>query len=693
MLLGAAGAAIPIAIHLIGRRRAKLVRFAAMDFLLGSNKRVARRLQLRELLLLAARVLVCIAIPLALAKPFTACAAAGPQVERGPQAAVFVIDNSLASSYQLDGETLIARARTQARKLLDDMGPEADVAIVLAAEGSTAPDEFSRDHLELRDAIAAIDTVPRPADITMALSRAQQLLDSSRQARKNIFLLSPMAAAGFHADGPVPADMPALTIIDPAGGRHLQNAAVVDIGVSPDPNAGSRGVQVITEIANFGTEAIDEREVRLLVEGRVLATSAVSLRPGERVKKRFAAPLPEGKRITDVVVELAEDALPADDRRYVRAELRDQVRALLVDGDPRTVRHDDELFYLETALRPGDRGDSGVAVTTTTVDALAELSLDDYDVLVLANVRALPADRVLRIARWMHGGGGVFVTVGSRVNADAYNATMSPLLPQQLRDPIDTAYGAQGAEREGRALRLAKLEREHPIFSVFTEEAAGLREARFHKVMLLGPTTRVEDRKVLARFSNGATALIEARSGDGRLLLFTATIDRDWTDLPIHSGYLPLVQRAVRYLAHKPDDTSRASVLVGRRHTIPIPAETTRVEIVGPSGRRTVMEGERVADRNRIAFAETGAPGFYRVAIAGADGDSAARDVDDFAVNVDARASNVARVDPSNAPPREPGAVTDGTAAAQHKRRVELWHAIAIGLLALLVLESVIVLR
>jgi hypothetical protein len=211
--------------------------------------------------------------------------------------------------------------------------------------------------------------------------------------------------------------------------------------------------------------------------------------------------------------------------------------------------------------------------------------------------------------------------------------------------------------------------------------------------MLLGPTTRVEDRKVLARFSNGATALIEARSGDGRLLLFTATIDRDWTDLPIHSGYLPLVQRAVRYLAHKPDDTSRASVLVGRRHTIPIPAETTRVEIVGPSGRRTVMEGERVADRNRIAFAETGAPGFYRVAIAGADGDSAARDVDDFAVNVDARASNVARVDPSNAPPREPGAVTDGTAAAQHKRRVELWHAIAIGLLALLVLESVIVLR
>ena len=34
MLLGALGLAIPIAIHLIGRRRAKVVRFAAIDFLL-----------------------------------------------------------------------------------------------------------------------------------------------------------------------------------------------------------------------------------------------------------------------------------------------------------------------------------------------------------------------------------------------------------------------------------------------------------------------------------------------------------------------------------------------------------------------------------------------------------------------------------------------------------------------------------
>src|SRR5690606_23709482 len=118
-----------------------------------------------------------------------------------------------------------------------------------------------------------------------------------------------------------------------------------------------------------------------------------------------------------------------------------------------------------------------------------------------------------------------------------------------------------GSERAERALRLAKWEAEHPIFSVFSREAPGLREARFEKILLLGPTTRMDDRRVLARYTNDAAALVEARSGQGRLLLATFTIDRDWNDLPIHPGYLPLMQQAMRYLARKQDQRARESLL------------------------------------------------------------------------------------------------------------------------------------
>ena len=83
LLVGLAGLLVPVAIHLIGRRRARVVRFAALDFLIATKRRTARRFQLRERLLLVVRVLLCVALPLALAKPFTSCESKGPLIARG----------------------------------------------------------------------------------------------------------------------------------------------------------------------------------------------------------------------------------------------------------------------------------------------------------------------------------------------------------------------------------------------------------------------------------------------------------------------------------------------------------------------------------------------------------------------------------------------------------------------------------
>src|SRR5262249_19127701 len=179
MLVGLVGASLPIIIHLIGRRRAPVVRFGAMDFLLGQNRRVARRLRLREMILLVVRVLSALAIPLALAKPFTSCASRGVVVSRGPQAAVLVVDDSFAMGYRLGDRTLFAEAKDRAVRVLEELGPEADVAIIYTAEGSTATPELSRDHLRMADAIEAAPLTSRPGDTMAALRRAASVVATS----------------------------------------------------------------------------------------------------------------------------------------------------------------------------------------------------------------------------------------------------------------------------------------------------------------------------------------------------------------------------------------------------------------------------------------------------------------------------------------------------------------------------------
>src|SRR5262249_24434618 len=156
----------------------------------------------------------------------------------------------------------------------------------------------------------------------------------------------------------------------------------------------------------FGGAKAADQALTVRVDGHAVARGLVTLGPGETTQKRFTVTLPPDAHGALVSVELDGDNLAIDDRRYLRVELRRDVRVLLVDGAPATSRHDDELFYLETALRPGDRSDSALTVTTTTVDELARRHLSDYDAVFLCNVNPLDGRQVAELAAWVEKGGG-----------------------------------------------------------------------------------------------------------------------------------------------------------------------------------------------------------------------------------------------------------------------------------------------
>src|SRR5262245_20337987 len=489
MLVGITALAVPIAIHLIGRQRARVVKFAALDFLLATKRRTARKFRLRERLLLAVRAIACAAVAIALAKPYTSCVRKGPQVTRGPQAAVLVIDDSFAAGYLVDGKPWLRTATDEARRILTQLGPEAEVALVRASEGADHPRALTRDHLRLRDQLLALEPSARPADTTRALGRAAQLLAASSHVRKTVFLVSLLARTGLRPDDPPwGKDGPLLVVSDLRQAR-MPNFAITSLRVDPDPGAATRGVAFDAEVGNF-SDAPSKVELSLAIADRVVARGTLALGPGERKTKHFLAALPPGTRATDAYVTLSGDALAIDDRRWVRASLRDRVRVLIVDGDPRTVRHDDEVFYLEAALRPGDREDSGTSVRVITPEELAgiephsrgtarALDLAEFGVVllahvtaqpagrrnVLANAPARPAVRVTVLADWLRAGGGILVAPGDHVEPAAYDRTMLPILPQSLRDPIDVTWGAPPDERDSRALHLVKWEADHPIFT------------------------------------------------------------------------------------------------------------------------------------------------------------------------------------------------------------------------------------
>lgn len=698
---------VPIAIHLIGRSRARVRRFAAIDLLMRGDRRVARRTKIRQWLLLLLRALAIAAVPLILAKPFLEAPSADLPAAAvgGAQSAVLIIDDSMSMSAERRGQPLLDVAKARARRIVEALSGDADAAVLLASRGAVAPvPQLTADRARLLRAIGEVRPTYRQTDVTGALKRAAQILESASHHERRVYLVSDMAAHGFSGEAPWAAGRgPLLVPVDVADGSSRANRAIVDLKTEPAANLGPRGVRISVELANFGGEPIKELPVTLRVDGKPVTKGLVDVAAHGRAVKRFFHVFQRGAGdaeigVHDVAVELPPDALPADDRRFARVEVRRDLRVLLVDGDARTSRRDDEVFYLETALRPGERDESQLDVSTAAPDELSGRRLADFDVVFLCNVKA-PDGASLR--DYVQHGGGLFIALGDNVDPDTYDEALGDLLPQPLQalrtvgaTAGDRSDGERRAGGPGQEQRLARFDRNHPLLAPLGEQHAveGLEAARFSRYALFKPKAEGE-REVLLRFADGAPALIEARYGEGRVLLWASTVDRDWTSLPLQPAYLPLMQQATRYLARAPMREPEPPLTVGQRHDIPLSSSggDLRVEVTQPSGRQRTLERDRVAGRRKVVFDATDEPGIYRVAAAGRDGVLRPRQDATFVVNVDAAESDPTPIDPARLQQLAVGGGAKITAAP--RRRVELWHALGAALLLLLLGEALLLRR
>ena len=95
-------AALPVVIHLLHRRRHRVVEWGAMMFLLEGERSSKGRQRLREFLLLAARTLAILALVLTIGRPIAGGWAARVAGER-LDTVVLVVDRSSSMGEEVDG--------------------------------------------------------------------------------------------------------------------------------------------------------------------------------------------------------------------------------------------------------------------------------------------------------------------------------------------------------------------------------------------------------------------------------------------------------------------------------------------------------------------------------------------------------------------------------------------------------------
>jgi hypothetical protein len=121
--------------------------------------------------------------------------------------------------------------------------------------------------------------------------------------------------------------------------------------------------------------------------------------------------------------------------------------------------------------------------------------------------------------------------------------------------------------------------------------------------------------QTVLRLQDGQPLLLEKGLGRGHVLFFTSSADRDWTDLPTHTAYVPLLHGLISYAAQLSTAAPRPEVFLPGPLRLPGRAEDVgaTLAIRAPDGREYLERYVAAGDRASVTIETYTIPGIYHV--------------------------------------------------------------------------------
>jgi len=658
---------VPVLIHLINMMRHRRVHWAAMEFLLQSQKRHRTWILLRQLLLLALRMSAVAALVLMLAQPVLR-RNWGAIVGDTQAHHVVLLDDSFSMSDRWGDTTAFAEAKKAVNQFaveaLRQRVPQRFTLLRFSHAGRLARgseldmlrqpvrDDFAGQVERLLATIEVSQSAAGPAD---ALAAVERLPASPGNENSILYVISDFRAREWNRSTILNKQLARIeqngTQIHLVGCVDSQrsNLTISDLRVVSGVRAAGVPVAMSISVRNHGPAAARNVTVMLEEDGHSRTGALIEeVSAGTTVTRRFASEFATAGQHR-VVARLETDAVVLDNSRFEVVEVSARAPVLVIDGSPQG----EDAYFVSTALAPGGGANTGLKPQVEGPSALRSAKLDTYEAVFMLNIEELNDAEIRALEAYVRGGGGVAFFLGERTRGDFVNAKLyrdgKGLFPVPIVGPEQ--------------LLVDRLEKspdlvvsDHPIFSVF----AGERNSFINSVNVERYFATPRDwtppasaaTQVIARLRNGAPLAVEKRMGAGRVVAVLTKASPVQTPVGTwnnwgagNPSYVVTLLEMQAYLAQgRHPEPARlvgdaievkfgpGEYLPKVRFTIPRPKRTETLAIDGTSTRSAVVA--------RLSSAD--ASGFYQVELTKPSGEV---DLRQMAVNVTPEEGDLRTVD------------------------------------------------
>lgn len=613
-LLGLLGIGIPLAIHMIRKRKATKVVFSTVRFLKKTPKKMIFFQEVQQWLLLAMRALIFVLLAIAFARPFFGNL---PEtIGLAPQSVVILLDTSMSMQY---GDHF-QQAKDATLKILQSLQHGDEAAIVTFSDSTRQFKSLTRDLTQLElyvNRLAPPDN--RTTRSLPALRFADQILRSARYPDRTVHLISDYQRHAFENLNSTWQLSPGVQFVTTkVGQKETTNLAITDVKSPHQVLPHQKNYTILGRIRSGGSQIMTQATVSLRINEKIVATQEVDLTDKSEAIVEFQTQFEQPQTYLGAVT-VEDDRFPADNAFYFTINVPTPIKILGINGEASTDWYKDESHWFRLAF--GEKNEAAFQLDIAEPSQLNAADFDAYKIIVLLNVVALNPSHLKALESYVARGGTLLFAPGDQVNAEGFNRLFSKIAPATLETPhsADKNY-----------LVIADINQRHPIFRLLqSTETHDFGTAKFYGHW---ETIPQENSEVLMRFDNGHPALIEKSLGNGKTMLYASSLDAEWNDFPLQVMYLPLLHETFRYLAQH--EEKQSSYAIGEAISLRIPSRTL-VHVVAPQGQKRALTPKA---GERHFYNKTEHPGFYKV--------QSNTFEDHFAVNVPAAESNLNTIAP-----------------------------------------------
>lgn len=506
--------AIPILVHLFYFRRFRKVYFTNVRFLKEIKEQKASRSRLRNLLVLAARILAVLAMVLAFAQPFIP---QGEQGRGGPKAVGIYVDNSFSMQSLSQDVPLLDLAKAKARQIIEGYGPQ-DRFQVMSNDFSAKGQRLvgKEEALTLVDEIAVSASSPALRSVLM---RQRQTLASDAERRAISFLLSDFQHADDAVDFPVDSLVELVAV--PLKALREQNVSIDSVWfegpilVSRQPNT------LLVKVSNHGEAPVEQVRLAIMEGGQEKPIGAISI-PGNSSATDTVVFTPQSSGWQQIEFRINDYPIQFDDRYFLAAEVLEKVRVLVIqDLEPNVFlrRGIQGLGAMQTDFLPAVRIDYG--------------AINAYQLVILDGLPSVTSGLKEGLTSYMKEGGNVLVLPpAARTGLPGYAEFLLGAGARALGDWTET-------DKESGQINTSSF-----VFrDVYLNAGANLTLPRTRGAYTMEGVSASGEEKLIS-YRDGETFIGRYGQGMGNLFVSSSPLDPSYNDLG-KSGeiFVPMLYR------------------------------------------------------------------------------------------------------------------------------------------------------